>query len=459
MEQELLKQLNQWHEEDEYELIIRRIEQIPAAERDYDTVNHLARALNNAERYREALQQLQLVAARGEDEHLWQYRVGYACYYLARYDQALTAFEKADRLEPGDEDTNNFIDWTRPKAEKMLKDRQRHLAIVEAAQRRQSADSDRAQLASFDWSDFWEESSYAMDNYVSAPPTEELIASIEQELGYKLPASYIALMRTQNGGIPLKTAYPTEEPTSWAENHIAITGIMGIGRDKTYSLGGALGSAFMITEWGYPDLGIVLCDCPSAGHDVIMLDYRLCGPEGEPSVVHVDQEDDYEITYLAPDFETFVRGLKNEEFFESINEDEPPSGGTETGIPLVSVSADTTATESILEERLKPFMLVDHQGKSWSVILNAGIYKAELFALREDEGFEGNGYDWASLASVFLEEQMPELAGIVRFDPEADMFCAYSGNKEALEAFAAGFKTACDNDALIQDLFSRAELD
>lgn len=94
----------------------------------------------------------------------------------------------------------------------------------------------------FDLSDFWEQSEYAAKNYVSEPLTEELIVSVEQELGYKLPASYIELMQTQNGGIPKNTAFPTGERTSWADDHAAIHGILGIGRDKTYSLCGDLGS-------------------------------------------------------------------------------------------------------------------------------------------------------------------------------------------------------------------------
>ena len=47
-----------------------------------------------------------------------------------------------------------------------------------------------AMFEGFDFSDFWEESEYSAEHYVSEPPTDELIAEIEQELGYKLPESY-----------------------------------------------------------------------------------------------------------------------------------------------------------------------------------------------------------------------------------------------------------------------------
>ena len=167
-----------------------------------------------------------------------------------------------------------------------------------------------------DLSNFWDQSEYASREYVSAPPTDEIITSVESELGYKLPASYVELMKNQNGGIPVNTCALTEEGTSWAEDHVALTGIFGIGREKTYSLCGSLGSQFMIDEWEYPAIGIYFSDCPSAGHDMICMDYRKCGKEGEPEIVHVDQEDDFKITFLAKDFETFIKGLVNEEQFD-----------------------------------------------------------------------------------------------------------------------------------------------
>jgi hypothetical protein len=145
-----------------------------------------------------------------------------------------------------------------------------------------------------------------------------MIAAAEKALGYKLPASYIHLMKLQNGGISNRTEYFTETPTSWAPDSIAISGIFGLDASKRYSLLGELGSRFMIEEWGYPDIGISICDCPSAGHDMVFLDYRVCGASGEPEVVHIDQEGDYEITWLAVDFESFIRGLVNEDEIEDV---------------------------------------------------------------------------------------------------------------------------------------------
>lgn len=105
-----------------------------------------------------------------------------------------------------------------------------------------------------------------------------------------------------------------------------------------------------------------------------------------------------------------------------------------------------------------PFFLTEH-GDSTSLCLEVGSYLQDLFDSRADEGFEGNGYDWESLARVFLEEKRPDLSEEIDFDSEGSMFCAYSTNSAVLKEFALTFKQACDNSELIADLFSRAELD
>ena len=145
--------------------------------------------------------------------------------------------------------------------------------------------------------------------------TQEKIALVEKSLGYKLPVSYIELMSNRNGGAPVKSCHRTATRTSWSEDHVAMTAFLSVGADKQFSLCGALGSQFMIEEWGYPPIGVYFADCPSAGHDMLCLDYSSCGPEGEPRVVHVDQEFDYAVTHVADSFESFVRGLEGDEAF------------------------------------------------------------------------------------------------------------------------------------------------
>jgi hypothetical protein len=168
----------------------------------------------------------------------------------------------------------------------------------------------------FDISAFWDQCEYAEQEYVGDLLTDETVVSVERKLGYTLPKAYIELMKYQNGGMPKKTNHRTKERTSWAKDHIAITGIFAIGSTKSHSLCGGFGSRFWIDEWGYPPIGVYFADCPSAGHDMVCLDYRKCGPTGEPQVVHVDQEFDYKITFVAQDFESFIRGLEGDEAFE-----------------------------------------------------------------------------------------------------------------------------------------------
>ncbi|MDZ5603820.1 SMI1/KNR4 family protein [Pseudomonas sp. RP23018S] len=171
-----------------------------------------------------------------------------------------------------------------------------------------------------DLSTFWDDCDYALKAYIDASPSDACVAEVQAQLGYRLPASYVAFMRRHNGGLPHNTCFPTDESTSWAEDHAAISGFLSIGRQKMHSLCGELGSRFMIEAWGYPDIGVYICDTPSAGHDMVALDYRACGPQGEPQVVHVDQEGDYRITVLAKNFETFVRGLVNEAVYDRSEE-------------------------------------------------------------------------------------------------------------------------------------------
>ncbi len=53
---------------------------------------------------------------------------------------------------------------------------------------------------------------------------------------------------------------------------------------------------------------------------------------------------------------------------------------------------------------IEPFFWVEHES-TVSVCLTVGEYKTEIFQSREDDGFEGNGYDWESLSLLTSKRQ------------------------------------------------------
>jgi len=310
MEKDIEKKVNQLADEGWFDKIVTLIEKIPEGEWTWPLVGWYIRSLVNSYEYEQAVEISLKYRALGENDPLWHCRYGYALLHLDYYQEAELALYRAKELIKGDE---SLVGWINEVLE-LIDD---HKQKTESEARRRAGkvprDPNKLPFEGFDFTDFWDDSDYALKEYVGAPPTNEQFEEVEKTLGYKLPESYKWLMQRHNGGIPVNTCHPVETPTSWAEDHIAISGIMGVDTAKLYSLLGSLGSRFMIEEWCYPDIGIAICDCPSAGHDMIFLDYRYCGRTGEPEVVHIGQERNYEITYIADDFESFIRGLVHEE--------------------------------------------------------------------------------------------------------------------------------------------------
>ena len=317
------QQLEQWNDEDEYTRCIQTLNAIPENWRNYRTAYALARALENYaiigdhdegtlkskgdKALLRAIEVLESVREEGQDKAEWNMRMAYGYQYLyGQEEKAIPYAQRWAELDPEDENAPSVIRECKAEIRKRQRSRKKKAKFVPGD----------TPFEGFDLTNFWDDNWYALKEYVSDPPSDELIASVEEELGYKLPAAYIWLMKQHNGGIPVNTCYPCDEPTCWAEDHVAITGMFGIGREKSCSLCGELGSQFMIDEWEYPAIGVAICDCPSAGHDMIFLDYRACGPQGEPAVVHVDQENDYKITHLADSFEEFIRGLEHESLYD-----------------------------------------------------------------------------------------------------------------------------------------------
>ena len=134
---DILKQCQKWHEEDKYQKIVDALESIPVEERTPEMDSELARAYNNKanpytaegkELLKRAVSLLLPHEEHFEGDHCWNFRMGYAYYYLEQEGRALRYFEKALEALPDDEDTKTFIDWchkgiTLPKFDKCFKQR------------------------------------------------------------------------------------------------------------------------------------------------------------------------------------------------------------------------------------------------------------------------------------------------------------------------------------------------
>lgn len=146
------------------------------------------------------------------------------------------------------------------------------------------------------------------NDYYTGPPLDaDLLRRAEEDLGVRLPARYVELLTYRNGGTPRRRCFRTVFPTSWAPDHFEVSGIRGIGGEWGINSSSGLGSADMIAEWGYPAIGVVICDTPSGGHDTVMLDYSESGPQGEPAVSYIDE--DRVPRRIADSFSEFIVGL------------------------------------------------------------------------------------------------------------------------------------------------------
>ena len=124
---DILKQCQKWHEEDKHQKIVDALEAIPAEGHTPEMDMELARAYNNLadpsepegrKLFHRALELMQSHEEELGDTYSWNFRMGYAYYYLDQEGRALRYFEKALELHPGDDpklntqqDIEDLIDW------------------------------------------------------------------------------------------------------------------------------------------------------------------------------------------------------------------------------------------------------------------------------------------------------------------------------------------------------------
>ena len=131
---DLLKQCQQWFEQDEAQKVIDALEVIPAEERTPELDSELAKAyiavahIGEREPFEKALELLAPHEEYFAEDHCWNYRIALAYYCLDEEGPALRYFEKALKARPGDKDTQEYINDCRrrlslPRFEKNFRER------------------------------------------------------------------------------------------------------------------------------------------------------------------------------------------------------------------------------------------------------------------------------------------------------------------------------------------------
>lgn len=154
---------------------------------------------------------------------------------------------------------------------------------------------------------FNNESDYSKE-YKFDSLTDESIKRAEESLGYKLPKSYIGLLKVQNGGV-----IDDKYDKSW------LSVIYGIGPDQNSFNGLEEMFENWRDEWEYPDIGIPFGETQSAGHDIYYMDYRTVDENGEPRIVRVDNEQDNAVYFVADNLMAFLEMIyENQEIQERL---------------------------------------------------------------------------------------------------------------------------------------------
>lgn len=171
--------------------------------------------------------------------------------------------------------------------------------------------------------------------YLQPPLTESAIRRIEEKLGLKLPAPYLALLCEQNGGYVRRTLPETGHSMIW-----------GIG-PRFPSIGGKWYEDFEDEDVWLPSDPSSLVPFDGDGHWYLALDFRPNGPTREPAVAYLDLECEVD-QGVADDFSAFLNQLEED------------LGEHCLGLVGISIRDALRRLESALETEFEPPDSWDH---------------------------------------------------------------------------------------------------
>lgn len=240
-----------------------------------------------------AFEALMRILDTGRERTDWNMRVGYHFMAQDGYCEALSYFEKAYTLEP---DNEFFF-------------RQMHECLEccgrdELIEYLQSVNDDRIEESTelFDELDlkaFWDPKGPFAKEYTGGSFTADDVHEIEKKLGCHLPNSYLALMMTQNGGVPLHRAVPYEPDDEDYPEFLEIQGF--------YPLQSLVEAQPQARSW-YPQNGLRFASAAQNAEDGFFFDFDTLDKFGEPAIVYASLALKESLP-IADNLDEFIGGL------------------------------------------------------------------------------------------------------------------------------------------------------
>jgi Immunity protein 51 len=112
-------------------------------------------------------------------------------------------------------------------------------------------------------------------------------------------------------------------------------------------------------------------------------------------------------------------------------------------------------------DEFSPTQLVEHtfEGASsrYSIILDPyGPIYLTTSSIFEAHGLEALGYAWHGVTEALVRLHAPEIANLVKYDPESSMFSAYGDDRDALLRVAQLIREAQHNPDLLEEALKHA---
>lgn len=107
---------------------------------------------------------------------------------------------------------------------------------------------------------------------------------------------------------------------------------------------------------------------------------------------------------------------------------------------------------------IEPLVLIEYDHGTYRLVLSEA-HMAKMMSVFEELGHYGHGHNWEAVARQALRAHAPEYVGLLDYEPDADTFVAFGGDRDALRRLGELLSEAYHSRELLEQLLRDAEDD